>query len=192
MAGFNTFDAAVLEFDFTFDSGSKGNVFVQYVFGSEEYVDYVDTQFNDVFGFFIGDSSGSTNIALVPGSGDPVTINTINDVANSAFYRNNVEETTGVPPLTSTDLLNEVSFDGLTTVLTASISGLDTSQTYTMRFAVADGSDAALDAGVFLAAGSFSTEDPDDNDGRIPVPTPLAILGVGLLAMASRQRRKPS
>jgi len=51
-----TQDRTVLEFDFTC-SGTQ-TISFQYVFTSEEYNEYVDSQFNDVFGFFLG-ASGS-------------------------------------------------------------------------------------------------------------------------------------
>ncbi|HMT30219.1 MAG TPA: choice-of-anchor L domain-containing protein, partial [Bacteroidia bacterium] len=77
-----TEDASVLEFDFTVASDS---VKFEYVFGSEEYNDYANTNFNDVFAFFISGPgiTGSQNIALIPGTTTPVSINTVNN-GNSA------------------------------------------------------------------------------------------------------------
>jgi hypothetical protein len=46
----NIKDAAVLEFDFIPVSDT---VRFRYVFGSEEYPEFVNTSFNDVFGFFL-------------------------------------------------------------------------------------------------------------------------------------------
>ena len=81
LAGQPTFDANVLSFSFipTTDVAS-----FQFVFASEEYHEFVDL-FNDVFGFYLN----GTNIALVPGTATPITINTINCVDNSAFYQPN-------------------------------------------------------------------------------------------------------
>jgi hypothetical protein len=68
--GVNTFDAAVLEFDFVPVSNT---ISFRYVFGSDEYSEYVNAGFNDVFGFFISGpgiagpfSGGAENIALLP------------------------------------------------------------------------------------------------------------------------------
>ena len=64
-----------MEFDFT--CSTSQDVVFQYVFGSEEYNEYVDSPFNDVFGFFLN----GVNIATVPGicssPGIPVAINNV-------------------------------------------------------------------------------------------------------------------
>ena len=84
-----TRDAAVLEFDFTTDTGE---IFFNFVFASEEYNEYVNTVFNDVFGFFVD----GTNIALIPGTHTPISINTVNggrplgvDASNPELFNNN-------------------------------------------------------------------------------------------------------
>ncbi len=69
LAGFTTFDASILEFDFV---PATDTVFFRFVFASDEYNEFVTTQFNDVFAFFVN----GTNCATV--EGDPVSINTIN------------------------------------------------------------------------------------------------------------------
>jgi hypothetical protein len=48
--GFATFDATVLEFDFV---PSTSVISFQYVFGSEEYNEFVNSAQNNVFGFFV-------------------------------------------------------------------------------------------------------------------------------------------
>ncbi len=67
-----TEDATILEFDFI---PTQGTVDFSYVFSSEEYNDFANSAFNDVFAFFVN----GTNCALVPGTSDPVSINTINN-----------------------------------------------------------------------------------------------------------------
>ena len=66
-----TCDAAALEFDFV-PAGSV--VSFQYVFASEEYNEFVNSSFNDVFAFLISGpgilpdpGSNKANFALVPG-----------------------------------------------------------------------------------------------------------------------------
>ena len=78
-SGFNTFDAAVLEFDFV---PTANQVVFDYVFASDEYPEWVATPYNDVFAFFVN----GTNYAQVRQvAGDPaspfvpVAINNINN-----------------------------------------------------------------------------------------------------------------
>ncbi len=104
-----------LKFDFTSDTGQ---VFFNYVFGSEEYSFYVNTAFNDEFELRLN----GVNIALLPGGAGVVSINNVNCLENSAYYRNNNSEATandGACPVTSPNLGLDTQLDGLTTVLTA-------------------------------------------------------------------------
>lgn len=154
--GYTTNDAAVLEFDFVPDGDSLS---FRYVFGSEEYLEWVGSSFNDVFGFFLSGpgisgpySGGAENIAIVPGTSLPVTIDNVNDVNNSTYYVDNGD---GFTPPYSTDP-TYIQFDGFTTVLTANAL-VQCGQTYHIKIAVADAGDWALESGVFLEAGSFSS-----------------------------------
>jgi len=70
--GYTVYDAIVLEFDFVLDD--DGDLAFNYQFASDEYNEYANSNFNDVFGFWLD----GTNLALVPGTADPVSINTIN------------------------------------------------------------------------------------------------------------------
>jgi hypothetical protein len=69
--GQTTHDAAVLEFDFIPLSDTLS---FRYVFASEEYMEWANSNFNDVFGFFISGPgiSGVQNIALIPGTEPPL------------------------------------------------------------------------------------------------------------------------
>lgn len=152
-----TYDAAVLEFDFV---PNGDTLRFNYVFGSEEYLEWVSSSFNDVFGFFLSGpgiagpySGGAANIAIVPGTvNTPVTIDNVNDVTNSAYYVDNGD---GWSPPQNTDS-TVLNFDGFTTVLTAEAI-VQCGQTYHIKMAVADAGDHILDSGVFLEAGSFTS-----------------------------------
>jgi hypothetical protein len=173
LAGFNTFDATVLEFRFT--TASKGDLAFNFVFASEEYIDYVNTQFNDVFGFFVD----GVNIGLVPGTTDPITINTINANVNSAFFNQNIS--VSPPPSAPFD----IEYDGFTTVITAQLLDLSAGE-HTMKLAIADGSDYILDASVFIEAGSFQIagiEVPVDVKPT-SCPNPINFGGKGVLPVA--------
>ena len=60
-----------------------------YQFGSDEYPEYVDSPYNDVFAFIVSDESSTKNIALIPGGGVPVSINTVNFKLNQDHFIDN-------------------------------------------------------------------------------------------------------
>lgn len=147
LAGIITYDATVLEFDFV---PLGDTIRFRYVFGSEEYPEYVFAGYNDAFGFFISGpgitgtySNSSKNIALVPGTTTPVTIDNVNSSVNSQYY---VDNTWG----------NTIEYDGFTKVLTAWCI-VQKCQQYHIKLAIADAGDGILDSGVFLEANSFSS-----------------------------------
>ncbi len=156
MAPYLSHDAAILEFDFVPVSDT---VKFRYVFGSDEYMVYAGGGINDGFGFFISGpgitgpySNNSTNIALIPGTSIPVTINNVNLNTNPQYYFDNGN---GSGSGTAPDGLT-IQYNGFTIPLTA-ISAVQCGQTYHIKIAIADGSDNILDSGVFLEAGSFSS-----------------------------------
>ncbi|MFZ4785663.1 MAG: choice-of-anchor L domain-containing protein, partial [Flavobacteriales bacterium] len=159
LSGWSVQDACVLSFDFV---STSNQISVQYVFSSEEYNEYVCSQFNDIFGFFVsgpnplGGNYVAQNVALVPSSSLPVAINTINNgtsgsngspsnclsLGNAAYFVNNSVGTT-------------IEYDGFTVTLTA-IVDIVPGETYNFKFAIADVSDGVLDSGVFIKGSSFS------------------------------------
>ncbi len=163
VSGIVVFDAAVLEFDFT---PTIDQVTFDYVFASEEYCDYVNTQFNDVFGFFLSGpgingpfSNNADNIALIPGTTTPVAINNVNHLTNSTYYVSNQPFAQGgvcsSHPIAGPPGTLDCQFDGFTTVLTATANVIPC-QTYHIKLAVGDGSDAIYDSAVFFRANSFN------------------------------------
>jgi hypothetical protein len=148
LANAPTFDASILQFDLT---TTASNVKFNYVFSSEEYNTFVGTSFNDAFGFFVN----GQNIALVPGTNDPVSVNTINLNTNSQFYRNNGGPTDPFPTSSPID----INQNGLTTVLPAS-TPVTPGMPIHIKLAIADASDGILDSAVFLEKGSLSNPPP--------------------------------
>lgn len=156
------FDAVGLEFNFVpLDS----LVTFRYVFASEEYCEFVGSNYNDVFGFFVSGpgingsfSKNSQNVALVPGGTEYVSINNINHLKNSAYFVRNEPQKDAdrcqiewqQPPN-----FNRIEFDGFTKVMTATLK-LIPCQTYTLRLVIADASDGNYDSAVFLEAESFN------------------------------------
>jgi gliding motility-associated-like protein len=150
-----TQDVCVLEFDFSVASDS---VAFRYIFASDEYSDYALTACNDVFGFFISGPGivGQKDIALIPGTSTPITINNLNNgnspagiaptgPCNScAYFRDNTFNT------------YTTAYDGLTTALVAG-SRVEPCETYHIKLSIADVCDGIFDSGVFLEANSFAS-----------------------------------
>ncbi len=152
---------------------TSSTISFQYVFGSEEYPDFVGA-FNDVFGFFLTAPGGTpVNLAIIPGTDLPVSINDVNDgnttvtppipPTNSQFYVNNQVQFSATGPLPPVD----TELNGLTTVLGAQAT-VTPGLTYHIKLAVADANDFALDSNVFVQAGSLSSANVTAN------PTTLA------------------
>ncbi|MBR9920207.1 MAG: hypothetical protein GYB31_05150 [Bacteroidetes bacterium] len=159
-------DVAKIEFDFV---PTVDTIRFNYVFASEEYCDFTNSAFNDVFGFFISGpgingpfSNNAENIAVVPGTTTPVTINNVNHTSNTAYYVGNIPvgdpqlnnancagHPTSGPPGTS-----DCQFDGFTTVLTAEAVVIPCS-TYHIKLAIADVLDGIYDSAVFFEENSL-------------------------------------
>ncbi len=146
-------DVAKLEFDFIPNSDT---ITFRYVFGSQEYFGWENTQYNDVFGFFLSGpgiagpyANGSINLATVPGSNPPlpITVSSINSVTpiNQQYF---VDNTTFLDTIADAN--------GITTVLTAT-AVVQCGELYHIRLAIADGSDQGLSSYVWLEAGSFKS-----------------------------------
>jgi len=165
IANTNINDASVLEFNF---QPTQAQITFRYVFASEEYCDYVGS-FNDAFGFFLSGpgiagpySNNSVNIAVLPGSGVPVTINNVNHVTNSAYYVGNIPVGDGQlsdpqcagHPTSGPPATDDCQFDGWTVILTA-VANVIPCETYHIKLAIGDAGDTAFDSAVFLEANSF-------------------------------------
>jgi hypothetical protein len=146
---------ASLEFDFV-AIGDTLNF--NYIFGSDEYLQYVNSQYNDVFAFFLSGPGitgpyaspaafpgGAVNIAVLSDTISlPITISSVNNVLNESFYVDNATDT--IP----------INLNGFTVKLTAQYN-LECGETYHIRLAIANGTDTALKSDVILEAGSFTT-----------------------------------
>lgn len=150
--GYATYDASVLEFDLTVTEDR--NITFEYVFASEEYNEYVNTRYNDVFGLFVN----GENIAVIPGSQTAVAINTINNgnpygttpcSHPEYFVNNDYHNGSGL----------DTQLDGLTRVLTASFVARANTKNH-IKLAVADAGDYVLDSDVFIRADSLVINRP--------------------------------
>ena len=168
VGGTSTYNASVLEFDFI---PYADTVRFKYVFGSEEYPEYVGSQFNDAFAFYIsgpGIPGGIQNIAKLP-NGATVTINNVNNgnpgasppvgPANAAYFVPNGDGNSS--PYNGSN--QYMQYDGFTKVLEA-VSRVQCGQTYHLIIAIADVGDGIYDSGIFLEANSLTSKVPVEVD----------------------------
>lgn len=141
-------DGAVLEFDFI---PQKDSILFDFVFGSEEYPEFVNKEFNDIFAFYLYKKtpprSKSYNMGKLP-NGKTVMINNVNNRTNSQWYIAN-----DLPTMTLYDF---IEYDGLTKTLTAS-ANVEPYKTYHLKIIIADLGDCEYDSGVLLRARSMSS-----------------------------------
>ncbi|WP_170228821.1 choice-of-anchor L domain-containing protein [Polyangium fumosum] len=127
--GFTSFDATKLTITFDLAPNFDGISF-QSIFGSEEYPEFVGSNFNDVYGVYLN----GTQIAF-DASGDPITI-------NGPFFSSGAVI---VEPATGTE------YDGSTELLTTQAPLAGGSTGNVLEIVICDAGDQILDSGVFLA-----------------------------------------
>lgn len=141
---------------------------LRYVFGSEEYDEYVCSIKNDVMGIFLSGpgiagphSNGAINMATLPATGLPVCVNTVNLGVPGSFGDN----LCWAYPNWQLDTIHYVDnffgpdcgLDGYTELLTAK-AAVQPGAVYQLKIAIADVHDGLYDSAVFLEAGSLSSE----------------------------------
>lgn len=193
-----TQDASVLTIRFT-PAGNQ--VQFSYVFGSAEYPDYVDSEYNDAFGFFVN----GTNYALLPNS-QPVAINNINcgddaGVGAQPFCSIFVDNRAGAHGLAATAL------GGWTQILTLN-APVNPGVENELILAIADVGDGALDSAALIQGGTLQvcggpgqspcdpgTGGPGADAVALPLSSPaqlglMALLLAGLAGWQLRYRRR--
>ncbi|MBE9042579.1 choice-of-anchor L domain-containing protein [Oscillatoriales cyanobacterium LEGE 11467] len=175
----NSFDLAQLDITFEADSTVE-MLFFQYVFGSEEFVEFGGDKFNDSFELLLN----GENLARLS-DGQDVTINNLVPQPEPDFFHpdyidNPIGENT------------KTKLDGYTQVLTFEGALAQNSQN-TLSIRIKDVSDAVLDSAVLIKSGSVSTAVPKAVTKAIPsraskstsVPEPTFAWGLGLLVIFS-------
>lgn len=136
LAGTNTYDAVWLDVDFI----PTGDVMtMRFVFSSEEYPEYIGSQFNDVVGVWIN----GTSVPISVGTGQ-TGVNNINGANQPNLYVSN----TG-------DAYN-TEMDGFTVTLTLTIP-VNAGDVNSIRIGIADVADSSYDSNLLIAADSAQT-----------------------------------
>ncbi|TSE07766.1 hypothetical protein FOF46_15160, partial [Aquimarina algiphila] len=140
------FDVASLEV--VVNVPTETTIIGEFVFASEEYNDFVNTGLNDAAKIFVN----GTNVALTP-SGSQISINTVNNTTDSAFFIDNETDPTAV----------NIEADGFTTTIT--FSAVLTAGDNTIKIGVADNGDNVFDSWLVFKANSFELCYDRDFDG---------------------------
>lgn len=125
IAGYNTYDASRFGFDF---QATSNTVSFDFIFGSDEYPEYVNSSFNDTFGVFVTDKkTGKVEQVSFDNNGNSVGINS---AFMSAGSNGELDGTTGLLR-TETPVLK--------------------GQNYSIEFSIADAGDSVVDSTVFIS-----------------------------------------
>ncbi|MBU2981293.1 choice-of-anchor L domain-containing protein [Lentibacter algarum] len=151
VAGQQTFDAAVFEAVFV-PEGDE--LTMQIIFSSEEYLEYVNSGFNDATAIWVN----GVQAELTVGDGD-ITINNINDGSNENLYVDN--------PAASSPFNTEM--DGFTVTLTLK-APVVAGQENTIKIGIADGGDSVYDSNLLIIGDSIQTVLIADDDFVETVP----------------------
>lgn len=136
LAGTSTYDAVWLE-SVIVPTGSV--LTMTFVFASEEYPEYINTNFNDVVGVWVN----GTSVPMTVGNG-LVSVNNINGLTQQNLFINNTADT------------YNTEMDGFTVALTLNIN-VTAGVNNTIRIGIADVSDAQYDSALLIAADSMQT-----------------------------------
>ena len=138
IAGAATYDAAVFEADFIPDGST---LTMQFVFSSEEYLEYVNAGFNDAVGVWVNGVQAEMTI----GTGD-ISIDNINTGSNENLYVNNPQ---------SGDPFN-TEMDGFTVTLTLT-APVNPGVVNSIKIGIADSGDRIYDSNLLIAGDSIQT-----------------------------------
>lgn len=148
----NITDVSFLEFDFI-PNGTEFSF--DFLFASNEYGQW-QCGFTDVFAFLLTDlTTGiTTNLAVIPGTTNPISVRDIRDAAynqSCSSENENLFSTYNVnDPLSSA-----LNMRGHTVVMNASSSVIP-SRSYRLRLVIGDYNDSDFDSAIFIAAGSMN------------------------------------
>jgi hypothetical protein len=143
IAGASTFDAVWLDVDFI-PTGDE--MTIRFVFSSEEYPEYINSQYNDVVGVWVN----GTHVPIEVGNGQ-TSVNNINGNTQENLFVSNTN-----------DAYN-TEMDGFTITMTLKMV-VNPGVVNSIRIGIADASDAQFDSNLLIAADSIQTTLVAGND----------------------------
>lgn len=162
-----TYDASTLSFRF---NSFTDSIAFAFVFASDEYLEYVNEGVSDVFGFFCRKKGSSAwqNLATLPNSEVPITVDLINTKENSDYYLHNYyynDVSARRRHHTAEEIERSwlLGFDGLTQGISTGMR-VEPYSTYEFRITIADVGDNRFDSWVMLVGQSFKSS------GKIVTP----------------------
>jgi gliding motility-associated-like protein len=146
-------NATVLEFDFV---PFSTHFDFDFIFASEEYGNF-QCQFSDAFAFLLTNlNTGiTTNLAVVPGTDDPISVVTIRDFLYNSTCNSVNAQFFGSFNGGSNMNNSATNFNGQTVVMNAS-SVLIPNTPYRIKLVIADRQDFQSDSAIFLSSNSFN------------------------------------
>ncbi len=166
VAGEDTFDAVVVEFDFI---PQTPTVTFQYVFSSSEWTE--DSEYNDVLGLFVN----GRNCAVLP-NGSPVEIQNVLSASGLAHSTVILPPTQGY--FINTEAQTGFAFTGRTVALRCETAVTVGEPTH-VKLALTDTNDTAVDSALFIQGGSIGAV-PLTTGAPRPLSTKLAATDDGL------------
>lgn len=135
-AGRSTYDASYIDVDFI---PTGDTMTMQFVFASEEYPEYINSIYNDLFGVWINGSF----VNVTPGNGQ-TSVTNVNENSTENLYVDN-----------TSDQFN-TEMDGFTVTMTLTIP-VNSGSLNTIRIGIADTGDSSYDSNVLIAGDSVQT-----------------------------------
>ena len=150
----NSNDATFIQFDFI---PQASEISFNFIFASEEYGTF-QCGYTDAFAFLLtnNQTGQTTNLALVPGTSDPISVTTVRDgqynsscgSVNDGYFASYYGWGGDNPQDSPTNFIGH-------TVSMQAQSDVIPNSSYTIKLAIADYIDSNYDSAVFLEAGSF-------------------------------------
>ena len=163
-------DPALLRVSFNSD-GTANQVFFQFVFGSDEFLDFAGSQFNDRFELRLN----GVNLARLT-NGQDVTVNNLAASPTGPFNPDYINNPAGSGTLQR--------LDGYTVPLT--FTGNLAVGSNTLEIFIADVNDGVFDSAVFVRGNTLGTVNPGV---ATPVPATALVMVVGFGGLFGLRRR---